>query len=53
MDSLAKLRASFEALTEPVSAKSFKEIGLIKEITLNSEKRLTVKLSIGLSLIHI
>ncbi len=47
MDSLAKLRASFEALTEPVSAKSFKEIGLIKEITLNSEKRLTVKLSIG------
>ncbi len=47
MDSLEKLRASFEALIEPVSAKSFKEVGLIKEIALNSEKRLTVKLSIG------
>ncbi len=47
MESLEKLRTFLEALVEPISAKSFKDIGLIKEITLDSEKNLAVKLSIG------
>ncbi len=47
MESLEKLRFSLEALVEPISAKSFKDIGLIKEITLEAEKNLAVKLSIG------
>lgn len=47
MESIEKLHTSLDALVEPISAKSFKEIGLIKEITLDSQKALTVKLSIG------